>query len=159
MAVAALPDGRRALSASADKTLKLWDLETGNRQKPPRKDTVPPSRRTWAEGLRPIPSSQPKNKNSPRQLESEAGLSHVIPRRFRILGAAALPQSENHVGQQQCVAFILRHTIFHKRGFSQINVTTRRRSTSSTGASRELRAMGYRTLSACPPSRPGRGGD
>jgi WD40 repeat protein len=29
MAVAALPDGRRALSASADKTLKLWDLETG----------------------------------------------------------------------------------------------------------------------------------
>ena len=25
-----LPDGRRALSASADKTLKLWDLETGN---------------------------------------------------------------------------------------------------------------------------------
>jgi len=29
MAVA-LPDGRRALSASADKTLKLWDLETGN---------------------------------------------------------------------------------------------------------------------------------
>jgi len=30
MAVAALPDGRRALSASADKTLKLWDLETGN---------------------------------------------------------------------------------------------------------------------------------
>ena len=94
----------------------------------------------WAEGLRPIPSSQPENKNSPRQLESEAGLSHGIPRRFRILGAAALPQSENHVGQQQCVAFVLRHTIFHKRGFSQINVTTRRRSTSSTGASRELRA-------------------
>ena len=60
----------------------------------------------WAEGLRPIPSSQPENKNSPRQLESEAGLSHLIPRRFRILGAAALPQSENHVGQQQCVAFI-----------------------------------------------------
>jgi WD40 repeat protein len=30
MAVSALPDGRRALSASADKTLKLWDLETGN---------------------------------------------------------------------------------------------------------------------------------
>ena len=30
MAVAALPDVRRALSASADKTLKLWDLETGN---------------------------------------------------------------------------------------------------------------------------------
>ena len=30
MAVAALPDGRRALSASADKTLKLRDLETGN---------------------------------------------------------------------------------------------------------------------------------
>ena len=30
MAVAALPDGRPALSASADKTLKLWDLETGN---------------------------------------------------------------------------------------------------------------------------------
>src|ERR1700730_16955288 len=30
MAVAALPDGRRALSASADKTLKPWDLETGN---------------------------------------------------------------------------------------------------------------------------------
>jgi WD40 repeat protein len=30
MAVAALPDGRRAQSASADKTLKLWDLETGN---------------------------------------------------------------------------------------------------------------------------------
>lgn len=30
MAGAALPDGRRALSASADKTLKLWDLETGN---------------------------------------------------------------------------------------------------------------------------------
>jgi WD40 repeat protein len=30
MAVAALPDDRRALSASADKTLKLWDLETGN---------------------------------------------------------------------------------------------------------------------------------
>jgi hypothetical protein len=75
----------------------------------------------------------------------------------RILGAAALPQSENHVGQQQCVAFVLRHTIFRKRGFSQINVTTRRRSTSSTGASREpqtlsreLRAMGYRKLSARP---------
>jgi len=30
VAGAALPDGRRALSASADKTLKLWDLETGN---------------------------------------------------------------------------------------------------------------------------------
>jgi WD40 repeat protein len=30
MAVAALPDSRRALSASADKALKLWDLETGN---------------------------------------------------------------------------------------------------------------------------------
>jgi len=30
MAVAALPDGRRALSGSADKTLKLWDLETGS---------------------------------------------------------------------------------------------------------------------------------
>src|ERR1700730_5085840 len=30
MAVAALPDGRPALSASADKTLKLWDLETGD---------------------------------------------------------------------------------------------------------------------------------
>ena len=30
MAVAALPDVRRALSASADKTLMLWDLETGN---------------------------------------------------------------------------------------------------------------------------------
>jgi WD40 repeat protein len=30
MAGAALPDGRRALSASADKPLKLWDLETGN---------------------------------------------------------------------------------------------------------------------------------
>jgi WD40 repeat protein len=30
MAVAALPDVRRALSASADKTLKLWNLETGN---------------------------------------------------------------------------------------------------------------------------------
>jgi|GEM_PF-6603065 len=30
MAVAALPDRRRALSASADKALKLWDLETGN---------------------------------------------------------------------------------------------------------------------------------
>ena len=30
MAVAALPDGRRVLSTSADKTLKLWDLETGN---------------------------------------------------------------------------------------------------------------------------------
>ena len=72
-------------------------------------------------------------------MESEAGLSYGIPRRFRgVLGAAALPQSENHVGQQQCVAFILRHTIFHKRAFSQINVTTRRRSTSSTGASREL---------------------
>jgi hypothetical protein len=37
----------------------------------------------WAEGLRPIPSSQPENKNSPRQLESEAGLSSGIPRRFR----------------------------------------------------------------------------
>jgi hypothetical protein len=67
-----------------------------------------------------------------------------------VLGAAVLPQSENHIGQQQCCAFILRHTIFHKRGFSQINVTTRRRSTSSTGASRELRAMGYRKLSARP---------
>src|ERR1700720_3446462 len=32
------------------------------------------------EGLRPIPSAQPENKNSPRQLESEAGLSHGIPR-------------------------------------------------------------------------------
>jgi hypothetical protein len=42
--------------------------------------------------------------------------------------------------QQQCVAFLLCHTIFHKPGFSQIDVTTRRRSTSSTGASRELRA-------------------
>lgn len=42
--------------------------------------------------------------------------------------------------QQQYVAFLLCHTIFHKRGFSQIDVTTRRRSTSSTGASRELRA-------------------
>jgi hypothetical protein len=67
-----------------------------------------------------------------------------------ILGAAALPQSENHVGQQQCFPFVLRHTIFRKRGFSQINVTTRRRSTSSTGASREpqtlsRRAMGYRS--------------
>jgi hypothetical protein len=82
------------------------------------------------EGLRPIPSAQPENKNSPRQLESEAGLSHGIPRRFQgILGAAALPQSENHVGQQQCVAFVLRHNIFRKRGFSQINVTPRRRST------------------------------
>ena len=30
MAGAALPDGRRALSASADKTLKLWDIETGD---------------------------------------------------------------------------------------------------------------------------------
>ena len=66
-------------------------------------------------------------------MESRAGFGGI-------LGAAALPQSENHVGQQQCVALILRHTIFHKRGFSQINVTTRRRSTSSTGASRELRA-------------------
>ena len=28
-ACAVLPDGRRALSASADRTLKLWDLETG----------------------------------------------------------------------------------------------------------------------------------
>jgi hypothetical protein len=73
--------------------------------------------------------------------------------RFRgVLGAAALSQSENHVGQQQCVPFVLRHTIFRKRGFSQINVTTHRRSTSSTGASREpqtlsreLRAMGYRS--------------
>jgi hypothetical protein len=37
----------------------------------------------WAEGLRPIPGSQPENKNSPRQLESEAGLSSGIPRRFR----------------------------------------------------------------------------
>jgi len=111
-----------------------------------------------AEGLRPIPSSQPENKNSPRQLESEAGLSHGIPRPISgILGAAALPQSENHIGQQQCVAFVLRHTIFRKRGFSQINVTTRRRSTSSTGVSREpqtlsreLRAMGYRKLSVRP---------
>jgi hypothetical protein len=73
-------------------------------------------------------------------LESEAGLTPGIPRRFRILGAAALPQSENHVGQQQCVALILRQIIFRKRDFSQINVTTRRHSTSSTGASRELRA-------------------
>ena len=52
----------------------------------------------------------------------------------RILGAAALPQSENHVGQQQCVAFVLRHTIFRKRGFSQINVTTRRRSSAPLAA-------------------------
>jgi hypothetical protein len=66
-------------------------------------------------------------------MESRAGFGGI-------LGAAALPQSENHVGQQQCVAFVLRHNIFRKRGFSQINVTTRRRSTSSTGASRELRA-------------------
>jgi hypothetical protein len=91
----------------------------------------------WAEGLRPIPSSQPENKNSPRQLESEAGLTPGIPRRFRALGAAALPQSENHVGQQQCVAFVLRHIVFRKQGFSQINVTTHRRSASSTRASRE----------------------
>ena len=28
-AVAPLPDGKRAISASSDKTLKLWDLETG----------------------------------------------------------------------------------------------------------------------------------
>ena len=28
-AVALFPDGRRALSVSDDKTLKLWDLETG----------------------------------------------------------------------------------------------------------------------------------
>src|SRR4030088_3365501 len=76
-------------------------------------------------------------------MESRAGF-------WGILGAAALPQSENHVGQQQCVAFILRHTIFHKRGFSQINVTTPRRPSSSRGASRELRAMGYRKLSARP---------
>ena len=27
--MAVLPDGRRALSASSDKTLRLWDLETG----------------------------------------------------------------------------------------------------------------------------------
>ena len=36
MAVSALPDGRRAQSASADKTLKLWDLETGNPLAPSR---------------------------------------------------------------------------------------------------------------------------
>jgi hypothetical protein len=35
---------------------------------------------------------------------------------------------------------ILRQIIFRKRDFSQINVTTRRHCTSSTGASRELRA-------------------
>jgi WD40 repeat protein len=51
MAVAALPDGRRAQSASADKTLKLWDLETGNPLAPSR--PIPtfspsPSRRTIA---------------------------------------------------------------------------------------------------------------
>ncbi|MDT9205827.1 MAG: WD40 repeat domain-containing protein, partial [Limnospira sp. PMC 1236.20] len=28
-AVAIAPDGKRAVSASSDKTLKLWDLETG----------------------------------------------------------------------------------------------------------------------------------
>jgi len=30
MAVAIAPDGKRAVSASKDNTLKLWDLETGN---------------------------------------------------------------------------------------------------------------------------------
>src|ERR1700730_2155174 len=49
-------------------------------------------------------------------MESRAGFGGI-------LGAAAL-QSEDHVGQQQCVALVLRYTIFHKRGFSQINVTT-----------------------------------
>jgi WD40 repeat protein len=49
MAVAALPDGRRALSASADKTLKLWDLETGNPLAAFTADSDPsPSRRTIA---------------------------------------------------------------------------------------------------------------
>ena len=46
MAVAALPDGRRALSASADKTLKLWDLETGNPLAAFTADSPSPSRRT-----------------------------------------------------------------------------------------------------------------
>jgi hypothetical protein len=63
-------------------------------------------------------------------MESHAGF-------WGILGAAALPQSENHIGQQQCCPFILRHTVFRKQGFSQINVTTHRRSASSTRASRE----------------------
>ena len=29
MAVAVTPDGQRAVSASKDKTLKVWDLESG----------------------------------------------------------------------------------------------------------------------------------
>jgi hypothetical protein len=118
------------IGGAAASSAKAWPLSLSAIGKTRSRQAAAP----WAEGLRPIPNSQPENKNSPRQLESEAGLTHGTPRPVGILGAAVLPQLENHIGQQQCVALILRHTIFRKRGFSQINVTTRRRPTSSTGA-------------------------
>ena len=107
------------------------------------------------EGLRPIPSAQPENKNSPRQLESEAGLSHGIPR--PVSGRGGPPSIGEPCWTTTMCCLRTASLRLSQAGFSQINVTPRRRSTSSTGASREpqtlsreLRALGNRKLSARP---------
>ena len=61
---------------AAASSAKAWPLSLSAIGKTRSRQAAAP----WAEGLRPIPNSQPENKNSPRQLESEAGLTHGTPR-------------------------------------------------------------------------------
>src|ERR1700730_4224732 len=95
-----------------------------------------------AEGLRPIPSSQPENKNSPRQLESEAGLSHGIPRPVSGDSRHGGPPS---IGETRLttIMFCLRPASPHlpKGGLQSNQRDYSRRPTSSTGASREPQTL------------------
>ena len=107
------------------------------------------------------------NKNSPRQLESEAGLSLGIPRPVSGDSRRGGPPS---IGEPcWTTTTCCRRTASHHLSQAGLQSNQRddsRRSTSSTGASREpqtlsreLRAMGYRKLSARPRHHAGRGAD